>query len=269
MTGVALCGTGGVVFCFGNQLLLGALVGGVAAYLNHRQGWIDWRGFVGASPAPVSPPSGFAGQTPPSALDALNQPVEVAPAPTPQASAPAWQVAPLALDAAPIRAGVVALAIALLVGGVFFWGAGTFRSLEGFAAASNFGCAAPCGLERGVWVQVMPDSTGNLAAQPVAGLVEVRLNFHDDAPGVRDVNRDEFSLSGPDPKVKYVAALERRECSAWTLRLQLDDAGKMATVCFAASAETRADPSQLTVNWGNVAIPLGGPGTFSFAIGQT
>jgi hypothetical protein len=239
LTCVAACGTGGVVFCFGSQLLLGALIGGVAAFVNHQQGWVAWRQVVGVAPAPTQSPGDPAGQSP---LLPLNTPS--------------------------VRAGALGLAIGLLASGIYFWGAGTARSLEGLATAGDFACTAPCGMQHGLWVQVVPDAKGNLATQPAATLVEVLLSFHDDVPGEKDVSRGEFTLIGPDPELKYAVSLDRPECNDWKMRLQLDDAGKKATLCFAVPAGAAMDPSQLEVDWGNVAMPLG-KSQFNFSFGTS
>lgn len=224
MTAISLCGIGGVVLCFGNQLLLAALVGGVAAFMNHQQGWIQWGPMIGVNPAP----------TPPS---------DAPPAPAPL----------FALNNPPAGAGV-ALAIVLLLAGVFFWGLGAIRSLETTGVAGDMGCTAPCGMQHGLWVQVMPDAQGKVVSQPAPGLVEMRLSFHDDEPGLKEVSRGEFSLSGPDSQTAYEVSLDRPGCAAWRMRLQLDDTGKIATVCFLVP---EMDPAQLNLDWGDVVMPLG------------
>ena len=236
---VALCGAGGVVFCFGEQLLIAALVGGVAAYVNHRQGWIDWRRLVGV----VAPNS--------------------APSPDAPAPPPAWSV----LDVAPARAGGVVLALVLLVTGIFLASLGAFRAMELGALGADFGCTAPCGVQYGLWVQVVPDAQGRLASHPDPRVVEMRLSFRDDEPGVKSVRSNDFTLTGPDPNVMYKASASGPGCGVWTLHLQLDDAGKTASLCFLVPPGANADLAQLLLNWGAVVIPLGAPET-NFAWGQ-
>lgn len=225
---VALCGAGGVVFCFGEQLLIAALVGGVAAYVNHRQGWIDWRRLVGIAPNPTPSPD--------------------APAPP-----PAWSV----LEIAPARTGGVVLALILVVAGVFLGSLGAIRAMELGALGGDFACTAPCGVQYGLWVQVVPDAQGRLVSQPDPGVVELRLSFRDDEPGVKRVSSGDFTLTGPDPNVTYQASASRPGCGGWALHLQLDDAGKMAQLCFSVPPGAEADPAQLLLNWGSVVIPLG------------
>lgn len=243
VTGISLCGFGGVVLCFGNQLLLGALVGGVAALVNHRQQWIDWRQLVGVAPgAPPPPPDVPVAPVTPSPLSALDTP--------------------------PARAGAAVLALVLVVIGIFFWGAGTTRSLENFGVAGDLGCTAPCGMQFGLWVQVVPDAQGRFVSQPAPGVLEMRLSFHDDEPGAKRVSSADFTLTGPDPNTTYAGSVGRPECGAWTLRLQLDDTGKVAPLCFLVPPGAQADPAQLVLNWGTVVIPLGtSQSNFSFSTG--
>ncbi len=219
---------GGVLLCFGNQLLLGAVIGGLAAYINHRQGWIQWQHVIGADPVSTSTDGPSSAPPPGSALGA-----------------------PLG------TAGVAMLALVFLVVGVFFWGLGTVRSLEGVTLLADFGCPAPCGMVRGLWVQVLPDSHGNVVSQPDAETIAMRVSLRDDAPGEKQATSNDFGLTDPD--VTYLPLTNRPGCVSWALRLHIDDSTGPKTLCFLDRTGVTVDPGKLVLNWGLVKIPLGQP----------
>ena len=232
LTAVALCGSGGVFLCFGNQLLLGSIVGIFAAFMNDRQGWISWQQVIGIDPELPSLPG-----TPP--------------APQP------WS--PLGGPGA--TAAAATLTVVLLVVGIFFGALGTIRAVEGVSAIADFGCTAPCGLMHGLWVQVLPDAHGKVVSQD-GSTIQLRLAFRDDAPGQRVTSSSNFTLS--DSKATYSG------CGSWTLTTHIDDTTGTKNMCFSVPPEATVDPSQLVLKWSafgaEVMIPLGSP-YLSFQIG--
>jgi len=236
LTIIAVCMIGGFIFIYGNQLLLGVIVGGVTAYLNSRNGWVSWRQLTGMGPA--APPQ-------PSVAEDAAVPV---------------------LGSPPAVAAAAVVALICLAAGLVFAGFGTVRVLEGSTNFVDIACTPPCALVNALWVQVITDSQGQTVARPDASTIELHVSFRDDAPNDRVVTSAEFTLTGPG--VTYQQALGRAECDPWELRLHIDDRTQAHALCFTvpSGAGDTVDPHQLLLDWTPVqgqtaVIPLALPYT--------
>jgi hypothetical protein len=227
LTTIAVCGIGGFVLLFGDQLLLGVIIGGLGAILSNRARWVTWQELFG-----IDPPAGTPSNT-------------GAPTTTPPASV--W-AGPLPLT------GATAVAVLCVAAGIFAGGLGAIRALEGSSNIVDFGCSPPCALVNQLWVQVVPTFDGEVVAYPDATTLEVRVSFKSDAPGERVASAGQFSLTGQGSTYSQVAG--RSECDLWVLHMHIDEQTGVHALCFSIPAGAALNPDQLTLEW-NI---YGGPG---------
>lgn len=233
VTAIALCAIGGILLLFGTQLMVGVIIGGLAAIFQDRAGSVSWRQLVGLDP------------NPPPATD---------PAPSPAAP-------PVTVWAGPMGvAGAALIALVCVVAGIFFAGLGTIRALEGVGNFTDYFCSPPCAVVKGLWMHVIPDSRGNIVALPDPATIQLRVSFSNDLPGERVTSAAEFALIGPAST--YPQSLGRAECGLWEVHLHIDEKSGVHAVCFSIPPGVSVDPNQLVLDWtpffGETAmIPLG------------
>jgi hypothetical protein len=214
LTLLTVCGVGGLWVAFGNQLLIGALLGGGLAFLNQRTGLITLPRLIGLARMPAPTGTAAAVQMP------LTQHV--------------WLMAVLGL--------------VCLVAGYVFAGLGAVRTLESYSFLTDIGCTHPCGMVHGLWVQVMPDPQGNVVARLDAGAVRLRVRFWNDEVGDRVANRNDFTVTNR-PSI-YYPVTDRPACDPWPPRtLHLDDNTGTMAICFAVTGSDNAAPDQLVLEW--------------------
>jgi hypothetical protein len=214
LTFLTVCGVGGLWAAFGNQLLIGALLGGGLAFLNNRTNLITLPRLIGLDLMPSPAGTGVPVQMP------LTQHV--------------WLMAVLGL--------------VCLVAGYVFAGLGAVRTLESYAYLTDIGCAHPCGMVHGLWVQVMPDSQGNFVARLDPGAVRLRVRFWNDEVGDRVANRSDFIVTNR-PSI-YYPATDRPACDPWPTRtLHLDENTGTMALCFAVTGSDNANTDQLVLEW--------------------
>ena len=218
---LTLCGVGGLWFLFGWQLLIGAALGGGLAILNRRAGLLTLPRLIGLDIMPAP-----AGTAPPVQMP-LTQHV--------------WVMAVVGL--------------ACLLAGYVFAGLGAVRTLESYAFMTDIGCAHPCGMVHGLWVQVMPDSQGNFVARLDAGSARLHVRFWNDEVGDRVASRDDFTMTNrtdfamTGPSI-YYPVTDRPVCDAWPARtLHLDDSTGTLALCFAVTGSDNASPDKLVLEW--------------------
>lgn len=218
---VAACGAGGLLLFFGEQLIYGVILGGVATVVAHRTSLPTLAQFGGLEPMPDT-----AGGSGPSI--------------------------PL-----PLRPVAVVLALLFLVAGVSIAGLGTIRELEAYSYATDTACAHPCGMVRGLWAQVLPDAHGDFVTRLDPTAVQIRLRFRDDVAGVRTASRTGFTVTRPP--VNYQQVADRLGCNPWEPRvLHNGDSTGDFTLCFAIPQSQEVDLSQLILDWteGDVTSPI-------------
>ena len=223
---VAVCAIGGFLLIFGDQLLLGVIIGGVTAILNKTAQRVTWQQLFGIEPTPTPAPDAAATTTTPRSV---------------------W-VVPLPVTAA------IAIALVCVVAGLVFAGLGTIRVLEASSNLVDFECSPPCALVSSLWVQVIPFANGQVVAQPDATTIEVLVSFSDDAPGDRVARAADFSLTGQGST--YPHSSNRSGCDLWVIHLHIDEKTGGHALCFSIPAGANLNPDQLTLEW-NV---YGGPG---------
>ncbi len=214
LTILTVCGVGGLAVLFGTQLLLGVLLGAGLAVLNRRVGVVTLPRLIGLDIMPAR-----AGTAAPVQMLFMNH---------------VWSMAVIGL--------------VCLVAGFAFAGLGAERSLESYSFLTDMGCDHPCGMVHGLWVQVMPDSQGNVVTRLDAGAVRLRVRFWDDVVGDRVASRDDFTVT--DRPSIYYPVTDRPGCDAWAARtLHLDgNTGTMA-LCFAVTGSDNANVDQLVLEW--------------------
>jgi hypothetical protein len=216
---VAACGAGGLLLFFGQQLIYGVILGGVAALVAHRTGLPTMAQLGGLAPRPDT--AGDVGIPP--------------------------FLGPVA----------VIVGVVCLVAGVTLAGLGTVRELEAYSYATDTACTHPCGMVHGLWVQVLPDTHGDFVTRLDSTAVQIRLRFRDDVVGDRIASQSGFTLTNPPAVYKLVA--DRGGCNPWESRLlhNGDSTGDL-TVCFAISQSQEVDTSQLILEWavGDVTAPI-------------
>lgn len=156
-----------------------------------------------------------------------------------------------------ILGGFACLLVGVVVG-VF----GIGRYLEAYSVATDYGCAHPCGMVDGLWVEVTHDSQGRVVTVLDPTTVQLQLQFRDDTPGDKTIQRSDFRLSSVN--TTYVQRVDRPGCSLWQPQaLRLDGSTGNLPVCFAISQADNVDFSQLVLKWtqqGRTAeISLGAP----------
>jgi hypothetical protein len=204
---------GGLWFLFGTQLLIGVALGAGLAILNSRVGLLTLPRLIG--------------------LDIMPAPAGTAPVQMPLTQH-VWLMAVVGL--------------VCLVAGFFFAGLGTVRTLESYSYLTDIGCAHPCGMVHGLWVQVMPDSQGNFVARLDPGAVRLRVRFWNDEVGARVASRSDFTVTNR-PSI-YYPATDRPGCDAWPARtLHLDDNTGTMSLCFAVTGSDNGSPDQLVLEW--------------------
>jgi hypothetical protein len=213
LTVLTVCGVGGLWFLFGTQLLIGVALGAGLAILNSRVGLLTLPRLIG--------------------LDIMPAPAGTAPVQMPLTQH-VWLMAVVGL--------------VCLVAGFFFAGLGTVRTLESYSYLTDIGCAHPCGMVHGLWVQVMPDSQGNFVARLDPGAVRLRVRFWNDEVGARVASRSDFTVTNR-PSI-YYPATDRPGCDAWPARtLHLDDNTGTMSLCFAVTGSDNGSPDQLVLEW--------------------
>jgi hypothetical protein len=213
LTVLTVCGVGGLWSLFGTQLLIGVALGAGLAILNSRVGLLTLPRLIG--------------------LDIMPAPAGTAPVQMPLTQH-VWLMAVVGL--------------VCLVAGFFFAGLGTVRTLESYSYLTDIGCAHPCGMVHGLWVQVMPDSQGNFVARLDPGAVRLRVRFWNDEVGARVASRSDFTVTNR-PSI-YYPATDRPGCDAWPARtLHLDDNTGTMSLCFAVTGSDNGSPDQLVLEW--------------------
>jgi len=213
LTGIAACGVGGLLLFFGYQLILGIILGGLAALVTHRTALPTLAQLAGLDPMPDNAGPGG----PPLSL-LLSR-----------------------------RAAAIAAVVCLLAGLVLA-GLGTIRVLEGYSFATDIWCAHPCGMVDGMWVQVLPDSQGNFVARLDPAAVRLRVRFWNDVAGDKVASRSAFKLTIP-PAI-YQPLTDRPGCDPWPPRtLHLDNSTRDLTLCFAVPLSENVDLGQLVLEW--------------------
>jgi hypothetical protein len=100
----------------------------------------------------------------------------------------------------------------------------------------------------GLWVQVMPDSQGNVLARLDPGAVRLRVRFWDDVVGDRVASSSDFIVT--DRPSIYYPLTDRPGCDAWPARtLHLDDNTVTMALCFAVTGSDNLSPDQLVLEW--------------------
>lgn len=214
LTLLTVCGVGGLWLLFGSQLLIGVVLGGGLAFLNQRAGLITLTRLIGMDRMP----------------------------------APAGTAAPVQM---PLTEHVWLMAVVGLVGlvaGLGFAGLGAVRTLESYSFLTDIGCAHPCGMVHGLWVQVMPDSQGNVVARLDPGAVRVGVRFWNDEAGGRVANRSDFTVTNR-PSI-YYPVTDRPGCDPWPARtLHIDENTGTMALCFAVTGLDNANPDKLVLEW--------------------
>src|ERR1700730_352961 len=218
LTVVAACGLGGLVLFFGQQLILGVVLGGVAALLTDR------------TRLPTLAQMG--------GLDLMPDPAG--------AKRPSMWVLP----SRPVAA---LIALSCLLFGIALGGLGTFRILEGYSYATDTACAHPCGMVHGLWVQVLPDAHGDFVTRLDSAEIKVRERFSDDVAGGKIASRSGFTVTNL-PAI-YQQMADRQGCDAWAPRvLHLGDSTGDLTICFAIPQSQEPDISQLILDWAEAGV---------------
>jgi hypothetical protein len=212
-TAIAACGVGGLLLFFGYQLILGIILGGIAALVTHRTELPTLAQLAGLDPMP-------------------------------DRAGPGASSIPLLLS----RRAAAIVALLCFLAGFVFAGLGTIRVLEGYSYLTDFGCTHPCGMVHGLWVQVLPDSQGDFVSRldPVA--VRLRVRFRDDVAGDKVASRNGFTLTSSP--VTYLPLTDRPGCDPWPPRiLHIDDNTADLTLCFAIPQPENVDFGQLVLEW--------------------
>jgi hypothetical protein len=224
---IAVCGAGGLVLLFGYQLILGVLLGALAAFLTHRTALPTLSQLAGLDPIPERPGSG----------------------------------APF-LSRFQSRRTAAALGLVGILAGVLLAGLGTVRVLEGYSVATDYLCTHPCGMVGGLWVQVMPDSRRAVVTRLDPLAVQLRVRFREDVPGDKSVSRSDFALV--TPPVTYPHLTDRQGCDPWPSKIfHIDDTTGDLALCFAIPLSDSVDFAKLVLEWthggARINISLGKP----------
>ena len=214
LTLITVCGVGGLWVLFGTQLLIGVLLGGGFAVVNRRVGLITLPRLIG---------------------------LEILPAPVGTA-------APVQMPLTEHVWSLAVVGLVCLVAGFVFGGLGAVRSLESYSFLTDMGCAHPCGMVHGLWVQVVPDTHGNIVARLDTGAVRLHVRFWNDEVGDRVATPSDFTVT--DRPSIYYPVTDRPGCEAWPARtLHLDDNTGTMALCFAVTGSDNLSPDQLVLEW--------------------
>jgi hypothetical protein len=214
LTLLTICGVGGLWFLFGTQLLIGAALGAGLAILNRRVSLLTLPRLIGLDIMP----------------------------------APAGTAAPVQMLSKQHVWSLAVVGLVCLVAGLLLTGLGAWRSLESYSFLTDMGCTHPCGMVHGLWVQVMPDSQGNVVARLDPGAVRLRVRFWDDVVGDRVASPSDFIVT--DRPSIYYPLTDRPVCDAWPARtLHLDDSTGTMALCFAVTGSDNLSPDQLVLEW--------------------
>ena len=230
---ILLCGIGGFWVVFGSQIILGVVFGGIVTFINHRGMLANWSQALSQGSAPAA---GSGGQSTP--VVNWSGLIGLTPIPSPERSVPLSQH-----TWAKLLAGL----LGLLVGFVFF-GFGAFRFLESSTVLGDVGCTHPCGMMRGVWMQVMRDSQGEVVTRIDSTTVQLRMRFWDDVPGDQTISRTDFALKNALATFEQVSG--RPGCDAWSPRkIRIDGNINDLTLCFTISQADNVDLNHLYLVW--------------------
>ena len=171
----------------------------------------------------------------------------------------------------PPRALVSVVAVLCLLAGTLLTGLGAARVLEGFTSLTDGACQHPCGMVQGLWVQVLPDSTGNFVTRLDANAVQVRLRFRDDVAADRTASRSSFTMT--HRAAVYQPLTNRHGCDDWAPKvLHFGESTGALSACFATPQSQEPDLSALVLNWGSpipdlfAPIQLGKEARFTWGI---
>jgi hypothetical protein len=222
---ILICMVGGFLWVAGGWAILGLSAGALVTYVNRRTGLVPWPKIVGLQPT----------------------------------SQPARQAT--AASEREIMTKLLAGGACLLVG-VVAGGLGTARFLEAYSVATDYGCAHPCGMVDGLWVEVTHDSRGKVVTVLDPETIRLQVQFRDDTPGDKTIQRSDFSLINTDRT--YPQRADRPGCTPWEPQaIRLDGSTGNLPVCFAISQADNVDFSKLVLRWTQqertVDISLGAP----------
>jgi hypothetical protein len=221
---IVLCGVGGFIWQGGGWAILGLSGGALLTYVRRtRLANVPERLGLGPLARPTSPAS----------------------------------IMPYPEVLTKILGGFLCLLIGVVVGVL-----GIGRYLEAYSVATDYGCAHPCGMVDGLWVEVTHDSQGRVVTVLDPTTVQLQLQFRDDTPGDKTIQRSDFRLFTAN--TTYAQRVDRPGCSLWPPQaLRLEGSTGNLPVCFAISQADNADFSQLVLEWTQQArtvdISLGAP----------
>jgi hypothetical protein len=167
-----------------------------------------------------------------------------------------------------VVAGFTCLLIGVVTGVL-----GIGRYLEAYSVATDYGCAHPCGMVDGLWVEVTHDSQGRVVTVLDTHTVRLQVQFRDDTPGDKTIERSDFRLFSAE--TNYDQRTDLPGCSPWQPQaIGLDASTGNLPVCFAISQADNVDFSKLVLKWTQqgrtVDISLGAPKSTGFTeIGGT
>jgi hypothetical protein len=222
---ILICAAGGFFMVAGGWAILGLSAGALVTYLNRRTGLVPWPNVVG--------------------LGRTSQPARPA-----TMSSEREILTKVLAGGACFLIGVVAGAL------------GTWRFVEAYSVATDYGCAHPCGMVDGLWVEVTHDSQGRVVTVLDPQTVRLQVQFRDDTPGDKTIQRSDFTLLNTDRT--YAQRSDRPGCSPWQPQaIRLDGSTGNLPVCFAISQADNVDFSKLVLKWTQqertVDISLGAP----------
>jgi len=217
LTLVAACGAGGIALSFREQMLLGVLLGGIAAVTTRWTRLPTLAHLAGMDLMPTS-------------LEARS---------------------PITLALPPVVAAI--LALVCLPAGIALAGLGTVRVLEGYSYATDTECVHPCGMVHGLWVQVLPDARGDFVTRLDLAAVQIRLRFSSDVAGDKIADPGGFTVTNAPATYQRVAG--GKGCEAWEPRvLHLGDSTGDLTLCFAIPQSQEVDLSRLVLDWAEAGV---------------
>src|ERR1700694_4357516 len=222
---ILICAAGGFFLVAGGWAILGLSAGALVTYLNRRTGLVPWAKVVG--------------------LERMSQPTKQA------------TVSSEREILTKVLAGGACLLIGVVAGAL-----GTWRFVEAYSVATDYGCAHPCGMVDGLWVEVTHDSQGRVVTVLDPQTVQLQVQFRDDTPGDKTIQRSDFTLINTDRT--YPQRSDRPGCSPWQPQaIRLDGSTSNLPVCFALSQADNVDFSKLVLKWtqqGRTAdVSLGAP----------
>ena len=209
--------TSGFILLFGRQMILGVILGAVAATLTNRTSLPTLSQVAGFDPMPAT--LGAGGPAVPGVL----------------------------------RPVAVLVALLCLLAGIGFAGLGTFRVLQGYSYATDTACAHPCAMMYGLWVRVLPDANGDFVTRLDSDAVQVRMRFTNDVAADQTATREGFTLTKQPASYRQVA--NGQGCEAWGPQVpHIGDSTQPRPLCFAIPASSEVDLSQLTLEWAKAGV---------------